>query len=117
MLLNEARLLFIVESGNVQCYTLLKRNRHFSGLELTLKKSLLGQLVFNKSRTAYIYGLQKEMCMKFILSVTASFLMLIGCGTAAEKIDPVVKAGKVDQSSLNTQNSNGDHDFGGLGRP
>ena len=44
--------------------------------------------------------------MKPLLSFAATLLMLIGCGDAAEKFDPIVKAGKIDTSSINVQNAN-----------
>ena len=44
---------------------------------------------------------------KVILSLIASILVFVGCGTLADKIDPVVKSGKVDQNTLKFQESNG----------
>ena len=44
--------------------------------------------------------------MKAILSMLAGIFVLVGCGTVADKIDPVVKVGKIDPGSVNMHDTN-----------
>lgn len=46
------------------------------------------------------------MNQKVILSLIASILIFAGCGALADKIDPVVKSGQVDQNTLKFQETN-----------
>ena len=46
--------------------------------------------------------------MKTILSMLAGIFVLVGCGTVADKIDPVVKSGKMDPGSVNLHDTNGE---------
>jgi PBP1b-binding outer membrane lipoprotein LpoB len=45
--------------------------------------------------------------MKTLLSILAGILVLVGCGTLADKVDPVVKSGKMDPGALTAHDTNG----------
>lgn len=45
--------------------------------------------------------------MKAVLSLIAGMLVLVGCGALADKVDPIVNEGIVDQDSIELHDSNG----------